>query len=198
MRSSNVKSERLHRIWLAMRNRCNNPRTPRYSDYGGRGIVVCDEWDSYSVFENWAMSHGYTDELTIDRIDNNESYSPENCRWSTVKEQNRNTRKNHLISFNGETHCISEWAEITGLSSVCIQNRIRYGWSINDILTKPKGYNVGINKTRPCKAVICEELNEEFESVKQAAELLHINQESIRKVCNRKWKTAGGYRWHYK
>lgn len=86
---------RLHRIWKAMKTRCSNPNFHQYRDYGGRGITVCEEWEqSFESFHEWAIAHGYTDELTIDRINNDLGYCPQNCRWATRKEQNLNKRNN--------------------------------------------------------------------------------------------------------
>lgn len=94
------KNTRLYRIWLQMKNRCFNIRTNRYKDYGGRGITVCDEWkNDFTKFYDWSILNGYQENLTIDRIDNDGNYEPSNCRWVTVKIQNRNSRSNHLITF---------------------------------------------------------------------------------------------------
>lgn len=119
---------RLNRIYRKMKQRCFNINNPRYSDYGGRGITVCEEWLGENGFENfyeWSMNNGYQDDLSIDRLDNDGNYEPDNCRWTTVKEQVRNTRRNIFITANGETHTLAEWSEITGIRYTKLLARIR-------------------------------------------------------------------------
>ena len=118
----------LYRTWNTMKQRCENPNREKYSIYGGRGIKVCNDWiNSFLSFYKWAIQNGYKDGLTIDRIDVNGDYCPENCRWITNKEQQRNKRNNHLVYYRGETHCIAEWAEILGVSYDHIRYRVKRG-----------------------------------------------------------------------
>ena len=128
---------RLYRIWRHMRERCELESHMRYDKYGGRGISVCDEWQDYSTFAKWAREHRYRDDLSIDRIDNNGGYSPENCRWSTIKEQNNNKSNCRYITLDGETHTIAEWSDITGIRHSTICQRLAMGWDPKDILTRP-------------------------------------------------------------
>lgn len=128
---------RLYRIWCGMNERCKNPKHPQYESYGARGIQVCPEWNDYETFRNWALENGYTKYLSIDRIDNNGGYNPENCRWATAKQQANNTRKTRLITYKGETHSVCEWARILNIKQSTLNMRLnKYGWSVEDALGK--------------------------------------------------------------
>lgn len=107
---------RLYEIWKGMRKRCNCSYRKEYKNYGAKGIRVCAEWDEYPRFRDWAMANGYTDDLTIDRIDPHKDYSPQNCRWITKKEQENNRSNNIYITINGETRTVSQWAEKYGIN----------------------------------------------------------------------------------
>jgi hypothetical protein len=136
---------RLYRIWYHMKDRCNNPKDPRYVDYGGRGISVCEEWEtSYEVFRNWAYENGYSETLTLDRENNDLGYSPDNCRWVTPKEQANNTRKNRIITFDSESHTLSEWGDLVGIKPITIAYRLKAGWSVESALFTPvRGDTIG-------------------------------------------------------
>ena len=137
-RKRREKRPRLYRIWANMRTRCNNPNFTKYADYGGRGITVCKEWGTFEPFRAWAVLNGYKENLTLDRIDNNGNYCPENCRWATQKEQCNNKRNNHTLTHNGETLTISEWAQRLNVNYFSLHDRItKLGWSAEKALTTP-------------------------------------------------------------
>lgn len=137
LKTHGSKPERLYRIWCGMMTRCYNQNTKRYTDYGGRGIQVCEEWKQFEVFRDWAIKSGYSEHLTIDRIDVNGNYHPTNCRWATMQEQANNTRRNHRFEYNGETHTLSEWARILNIPRGVIKDRLRLNWPIEKALTEP-------------------------------------------------------------
>lgn len=135
---------RLYHVWQAIIQRCHNPSNAHYKNYGMRGIVVCEQWkNSYETFRDWALINGYDSEAkrgryTIERINVNGNYCPENCKWATQKEQQFNKRNNRIIEFNGECRTATEWGDITGFGYHVIQRRIDvYGWSIEKALTTP-------------------------------------------------------------
>lgn len=123
-----LSNTKLHRAWTNMKQRCNNPNNPDYSDYGSRGIKVCDEWlNDFKSFYDWSMSHGYSDELTIDRIDVNGNYEPSNCRWVTMKVQTNNKRCNIFITLANKEITLKEFAKETGVKYTTLYMRYRKG-----------------------------------------------------------------------
>lgn len=128
--------EKLYGVWLDMRCRCQNSNDRSWKNYGGRGISVCEEWEDYNVFRKWSLENGYRHGLTIDRIDNDGDYCPENCRWTTRKVQGNNTRRNTFLTVGNETHTLSEWADITGISVSTISWRARQGMSPEKVIKK--------------------------------------------------------------
>ena len=130
------RGTRLYNIWKTMRERCNTKTNKSYKYYGARGIKVCKEWDDFAIFKEWATTHGYEPTLTIDRIDVDGNYEPDNCRWATYKAQSRNKRNNRKLTFNGASKTMSEWSEITGIKVATIWARLHKGWSVEDALSK--------------------------------------------------------------
>lgn len=132
------KKTRLYHIWQNMKCRCYNPNNPAYSNYGGRGITICDEWRrNFTAFHDWAMSHGYRDDLSIDRIDNDGSYTPDNCHWATRTEQSQNRRKNHMIEMDGERKILAKWARQYNLNYDTVRSRLKRGWTPEKALKTP-------------------------------------------------------------
>lgn len=136
---------RLFRTWTHMRQRCINPNDRAYSRYGGRGISVCDEWQKYENFRDWALSHGYDSALTLDRIDNNGNYEPLNCRWATNKEQCNNRRTNRIVTIDGITKNLKQWADFLGIPSYVIRTRLHRGYGEQEAITTPVRTNINGN-----------------------------------------------------
>lgn len=126
---------RVYRIYAKIRRRCLIEDDPAYSNYGGRGITMCDEWlRSFDNFSQWAYSHGYQDNLSIERIDNNKGYSPDNCRWATQEEQSNNRRTNRVFTFDGKTMNLKQWCDMLDLYYPTIHTRISRGWSFEEAI----------------------------------------------------------------
>jgi hypothetical protein len=145
--TKNYAHPRIWKIWTGMRQRCQNPNSPAWKHYGGRGITVCERWEK---FENFLedMLPTYRDDLTIDRKDNNGPYSPENCKWATRSEQAFNRRPigedaflkrsdAHLLTHKGKTKYVALWARELGLKVDTLYMRLRRGWSVERTLTTP-------------------------------------------------------------
>ncbi len=130
-----TRQNRLYTIWRHMKERCYRTMDKRFKNYGGRGISVCDEWHDFLNFKKWAECNGYEDNLTIERLDVNGDYCPQNCTWIPLKKQASNKTTNHVIEYNGETHTLADWARITGIGQGTLWNRVNYGWPAEKILT---------------------------------------------------------------
>lgn len=128
----------LYKSWAHMKERCNNPNTKKYNDYGGRGIKICDEWNNFIPFMEWALSNGYEEGLTIERNDVNGNYCPENCSWATRKEQANNRRSNVTITYFNETHTLMQWCEILNLPYKLIYKRYHvFKWDFWKAISTP-------------------------------------------------------------
>ena len=142
-----IKNTRLNNIYHTMIARCCNPKHERYKEYGAKGVVVCEEWLNNEIvmgvrpvskgwlnFKEWALSNGYNDTLTIDRIDNSKGYSPDNCRWATPKSQANNRTNNRFYTIFGRTQTLAEWCNELGKSYSTTWHRLKSGWSIEKAL----------------------------------------------------------------
>lgn len=125
---------RLYRIWQNMKTRCNNPNATRFDTWGGKGIQVCEEWKSFEAFKDWAISNGYSDELTLDRIETDKNYEPGNCRWVTVDIQNINKDCVPKYEFQGITFCQSQAFELFGVKRTTFQSRLNKGMTVEEAL----------------------------------------------------------------
>lgn len=126
----------LYKRWKAMRKRCQNPNNSDYPHYGGRGIKVCDEWQDYLKFKEWALSHGYSDDLSIDRIDVDGDYEPSNCRFITMQEQCNNRSNNISIEYGEEKYTLSELSKLCDIQYGTLYERVKRGLSVEEIVRK--------------------------------------------------------------
>lgn len=133
-----MSRSRIYRIWTGMKQRCLNQNSESYADYGGRGITVCNEWaNDFQVFYDWAVLNGYSDKLSIDRINPNGNYEPSNCRWATMREQERNKRTNRMVLDNGAEIVLKDYCEKYGLPYRMILKRLLRGWELSDAIMIP-------------------------------------------------------------
>lgn len=136
-KSHGLSSTPMYHVWTCMKGRCYCKSNKSYKNYGARGIGVCKEWmESYMTFYEWAMSTGYKKGLTIERIDNNKGYSPDNCRWASKAEQSRNRRNVICVSHNGEAKCLAEWSREVGINRSTIKSRLKTGMTIDEAFEK--------------------------------------------------------------
>jgi hypothetical protein len=129
---------KLYNVWNGMKTRCYNKNHKYYDDYGGRGIEVCDEWLKYIPFKEWAISNGYKEGLSIDRIDVDGNYEPSNCRWIPLSEQNSNKLNNVYYVYKGNRYSVKDIAKITGLKERTVRGRFERGWSVEKVMETKK------------------------------------------------------------
>lgn len=134
----------LYNTWERIKTRCYNPKCPDYKDYGLRGITVCDEWkNDFVEFLYWALKNGWEKGLTIERLNNDKGYSPDNCKWIPMKEQPKNRRTNRQITYNGQTHTLAEWSRITGIARKTLEMRLdSKNFTIEEAFEKPVNKNL--------------------------------------------------------
>lgn len=126
---------RVYAIWRNMLQRCGNPKNTHYKWYGGKGVTVCEEWKTSDGFIEWAKISGYTDTLTLDRIDGSLGYTPGNCRWVTRKAQSHNMRSNRMVTINGVTKDVVQWSEYSGINKNTLTKRLNSGCPPERLLT---------------------------------------------------------------
>ena len=147
-----LSDTRIYGIWRDIKKRCNNPNFWAYEYYGGKGVKVCDEWSDFQSFYDWSISHGYNDTLTIDRIDNEGDYSPDNCRWVTRIENCNNKSNNRFYSLEGTSKTLPQWSRTEGVtvSASIIRDRLERGWDLESAIYMPKQPNPFLNsETNP-------------------------------------------------
>lgn len=132
------KEKRLKRIYDGMKARCYNKNSAQYLNYGGKGIKIFDLWlENFNTFKSWAIANGYKNELTLDRIDNDKGYEPQNCRWSTYKVQENNRSNNRIVSYEGKKYTLSELSNFLKISGSCLAWRIKNGWKEHELSLEP-------------------------------------------------------------
>lgn len=145
-----MSNTRLYTIWSLMKYRCYNPSRKEYPRYGGRGIKVCDEWMEFEPFMRWAVDNGYSEDLTLDRINNDGDYTPSNCRWVSRKVQSLNKSTNRYITYNGQTKTITQWATDNNMPYYVLRKRIDIlNWDFKRAISEPpKKMKKGETKTK--------------------------------------------------
>lgn len=183
---------RLHHAWQSMIDRCVNPNNKEYANYGGRGIKVCDKWmNNFEAFADWSFANEFDmtaprDKCTLDRIDVNGNYEPSNCRWADMKTQCRNRRNNVVIECDGESHCLSEWAEILGEPYTKLASRHRRGWSPYEILYgRERAVPTETYRNRKTNRLLT--YQGETHCAVEWAEILGMNVNTIRGRLHRGW-----------
>lgn len=196
----NISKTRQYRIWAQMKSRCDNPNNSKYEIYGGSGIAYDKKWKTFYGF--WEdMQDGYSDELTIDRIDPTLGYSKENCRWATYEQQNNNKSDNLNLTYYGDPITVNQISEITGLNKNTIRSRLDCDWSVEKIIRTPKlenGDKRKAPKLNPIKRLdIDGNVIGLFANISMASRHLPLSRTVITKILKGKRKKDDGYYFEY-
>ena len=132
-----VNKKRLYQIWYTMKRRCDDPNINDYYRYGGRGVTYCSEWEDFNLFYNWSILNDYKEGLTLDRINNDGNYEPNNCQWVDWLTQQNKRSNNVFINYNGCTLTAAQWSRKLGISKEVIYYRLKHGWTIDKVLNTP-------------------------------------------------------------
>ena len=178
-----------------MKQSCYNPKKRGYHNWGGRGIIVCEEWlKSFKNFYEWSLENGYANNLSIDRINNDGNYEPNNCRWVTHKQQCNNTRYNFFVTINGVTRTSAEWEEISCIPSRVIRKRARDGLKDSEILEK---YETHIHYGKIIQKDLEGNTIKIWNNLVEIVNELNLQKSLIVKVCRGKRNKTGGFKWEY-
>lgn len=194
---SSLDYEKLYFVWKHIKDRCYKTQDKEYNSYGGRGIKMCAEWlNDFHSFSDWAVANGWKPGITIERIYNDRDYSPENCRFATLREQMYNKQNTIFVDINGETKSLPEWCDILGTRRGMVANRINRGETDPTRLffkgnLKDYGRRI-VQKSKDGKEI------QTFRSSGEAERATGVCYASITNCCNGVAKTAGGYVWEYK
>lgn len=202
-KTSKMSNSRLYRIYQGMKTRCYNENDKDYKYYGGRGIEICDEWlNSFNAFHSWATNNGYNGDLSIDRLDNDGDYTPDNCRWATPKQQSSNQSSNLNLKYKGEDITVNEIHKLTGLNKRTIRSRLDSGWEVETIINTPtlerKDYYSKVNSQEVNQYTLEDQFIRSYKSIREASKSTNTSYSGISDCINGKLKTSGGYRWERK
>lgn len=190
----NKEYPHLYNSWCGAKSRCRNPNNKDYARYGGRGVKFSSEWEHFKPFLEWAISSGWKDGLTLDRIDPNGDYEPSNCRWATVKEQNNNRRNNYFLTVNGKTRSCRYWSDLIGIPHTTVSYWIaKYGEDVAiSKISSAMSNGYGGKPYAKGMRLYCTTNDTEYNSLRDAAKRLSLERTKLAK-CVRTNTPYDGY-----